>query len=47
MIEPLDHRGHGENGGNLSAFFVPQLRDVCVKLFAFPHLSKKFMNNPG
>jgi hypothetical protein len=47
MIELLDHRVHGENGGSLSAFSVPQLRDLCVKLLAFPHLSKEFMNNPG
>jgi hypothetical protein len=47
MIELLDHRVHEEYGGSPSAFSVPQLCDLCVKLFAFPHLSKEFMNNPG
>ena len=47
MIEHLDHRVRGENGGNLSASSVLQLCDLCVKLFAFPPLSKEFMNNPG
>ena len=47
MIELPDHRVHGENGGTLSVFSVPQLRDLCVKLFASPHLSEEFMNNPG
>jgi hypothetical protein len=46
-IEPLDHRVHGEKGGSLSAFSVPRLRGVCVKLSAFPYLPKKLMNNPG
>ena len=47
MIEHLDHRVHGENGESLSVLSVPQFCDLCAKLFAFPPLSKEFMNNPG
>jgi hypothetical protein len=47
MIGLLDHRVHGENGGKVSVFSVPHLGDLGVKLFAFAHLSKEFMNNPG
>ena len=47
MIDLLNHRVHGENGRNLSAFSVPWLRGLCVKLFAFPHLTRKLMNIPG